>query len=221
MNAYISSDINMVKELDPKRHELALLQADWLEKGGTIEVLSGPSFKPAPERHEPPPKPVVPAKIEPPKPPKPLTAAAARQKTNRQIERDERTAERLKERNKLTEQARELALTMNYTQAMRATGKSRKLLMTIAKEGGFSFQVATYIGHQNLRPHEVDEAKDAKDAERIKAFKELGLTRNQAREKAGITFPAFIRILEKFQIDYPKAKRGGPRPAFFQKVPKQ
>lgn len=39
MSAYISTDLNMVKELDPQRHELALLQEAYLNKGGTIEVL--------------------------------------------------------------------------------------------------------------------------------------------------------------------------------------
>jgi hypothetical protein len=39
MGAYISNDLNMVKELDPQRHELALLQEAFLSKGGTIEVL--------------------------------------------------------------------------------------------------------------------------------------------------------------------------------------
>lgn len=61
----------------------------------------------------------------------------------------------------------------------------------------------------------MGEAKDVKDAERIKAFKEIGLTRNQAMEKTGISFTAFTRILAKFEIDYPKSARGGPRPAFY------
>jgi hypothetical protein len=39
MGAYISNDLNMVKELDPQRHELALLQEAFLNKGGAIQVL--------------------------------------------------------------------------------------------------------------------------------------------------------------------------------------
>ena len=217
MNAYISSDLNMVKELDPKRHELALLQEDWLEKGGTIEVLAGPSFKPAPVRYEPPPKP----KVVVDQTPKPPTAAAIRQKTRRQQERAERSAERAKERADLVDRIRNLAKTMNYSQTMAVTGMSRKALYVIAAEGEFSFQPAAYVGLQNLRRATVDEEKDTKDAERIKAFKEIGLTRNQAMEKAGISFTAFTRILAKFEIDYPKTGRGGPRPAFFPKAPKQ
>lgn len=39
MNAYISSDLNMVRELDPARSEIALKMQAFLEKGGTIQVL--------------------------------------------------------------------------------------------------------------------------------------------------------------------------------------
>lgn len=39
MGAYISNDLNMVKELDPQRHELARLQEAFLNKGGAIQIL--------------------------------------------------------------------------------------------------------------------------------------------------------------------------------------
>lgn len=39
MSAYISTDLNMVKALDPDRHALALQMEAFLNKGGTIEVL--------------------------------------------------------------------------------------------------------------------------------------------------------------------------------------
>lgn len=39
MNAYISNDLNMVKELEPARHELALQVEEYLSRKGTIEVL--------------------------------------------------------------------------------------------------------------------------------------------------------------------------------------
>ena len=216
MNAYISSDLNMVKELDPFRNELALLQAEWIGKGGTIEVLAGPSFKPAPVRYEPPPRP----KMVIDDTPKPPTAAAIRQKTRRQQERAERAAERAVERNKLVQSVRKLALTMTYAEAMERTGMSRKVLSAIALEGGFTFQTAAHIGYQNLRAHQIDDAQDAKDCERIKAFIEIGLSRTQAMNQMGIRFPRFNRLLDKFNIYYPKRK-AGPHPAFFPKAPKQ
>jgi hypothetical protein len=148
--------------------------------------------------------------------PKPPTAAAVRQKTKRQLERAERAVEREKERYDLVEHTRKLAETMTYAQAMEATGKSRKVLTAIALEGGFSFQTAAQIGYQNLRAHQADDAQDAKDCERIKAFLEVGLSRTQAMNQMGIRFARFNRLLVKGNIDYPK-RRAGPHPAFFAK----
>lgn len=217
MNAYISNDLNMVKELDPQRHELALKMEEFLKKGGTIAVLAGPSFEPPPKRYEPPPrKKVMPPKAKVMAEPKPVTAAAARQKTKRQKERDERAAAKAAERAQRIERARKLAETMNYAQAAEASGLSRKLLATLAKEGGFSFQPSGYIGLQNLRSNTIDDAQDAKDCERIKAFLEIGLSRTQAMNQIGIRFHRFNRLLEKGAIDYPK-RRAGPHPAFFAK----
>jgi hypothetical protein len=212
MSAYISTDLNMVKALDPDRHALALKMEAFLNKGGTIEVLQGPSFVPPPVRHEPPPRPKVVIDTTP----KPPTAAAIRQKTRRQKERAEREVERAKERYDLVDRTRKLAETMTYAQAMEATGKSRKVLTAIALEGGFSFQTAAQIGYQNLRAHQADDAQDAKDCERIKAFLEVGLSRTQAMNQMGIRFARFNRLLVKGNIDYPKRK-AGPHPAFFAK----
>jgi len=212
MNAYISNDLNMVKALDPDRHALALKMEAFLSKGGTIEVLQGPSFIPPPVRHEPPPRVVV-IKDTTPKPP---TAAAIRQKTRRQLERDERANAKAVIRAQQTDRARKLAATMTYAQAHEATGISRKLLATLAKEGGFSFQPASHIGLQNLRPTMTDDARDEEDAERIKALAKEGLSRTRAMSQIGMNFTRFNRLLAKFNIDYPK-RRAGPHPAFFAK----
>ncbi|WP_260455503.1 hypothetical protein [Pseudomonas baetica] len=206
----------MVKALDPERNRIELAREEFLSKGGTIEVLAGPSFKPAPVRYEPPPRP----KVVIDDTPKPPTAAAVRQKTRRQQERAERATERAVERSKLVQGVRKLALTMTYAEAMERTSMSRKVLSAIALEGGFNFQTAAHIGYKNLRAHQIDDAQDAKDCERIKAFIEIGLSRTQAMNQMGIRFHRFNRLLNKFNIDYPKRK-AGPHPAFFPKAPKQ
>jgi predicted DNA-binding protein (UPF0251 family) len=214
MNAYVSTELSMIQILDPQRHELALLQEAFLNKGGTIEVLQGPSFVPPPVRHEPPPKKKA-AKAKPVT--KPETPAWRDKLAQRDIEREERAIERSREKLELIKRIRKLAETMTYAQAIMSTGLSRRTLTNMAKANGFKFQRAAFKSQANLRCN-VDEEKDAKDAERIKAFKELGLTRNQAREKAGISYRAFTRILENFDIDYPKSNA---RPAFFPRAPKQ
>lgn len=212
MNAYISTDLNMVKELDPQRHELALKMEEFLSHGGTIEVLRGPSFVPPPVRHEPPPK-----KVAKPAPAKPVAILPSPTKmTLREIEREERSAIAVKARTELVEHVKALAETMSYAQVMDRTGLSRKILYTMAKAHGFSYQPAEYRNGWSANRGVADEAHDAKLAERIKAFLEVGLSRNQAQGQCGITFKTFVRILSKFNIDYPKRK-AGPHPAFFAK----
>jgi hypothetical protein len=213
MNAYISNDLNMVKELDPQRHELALLQEAFLSKGGTIEVLQGPSFVPPPARHEPPRRKRSPIKAKVVSEPVPRKIDKL---TQRDIDREERATARAKERAELIAKIRKLSETMNYAQAMEATGLSMRTLQKIAVDEGFKFQrAASYTSH-NLKRYVPDEAKDAKDAERIKAFMEIGLSRHQAMKQLGVGFKTFVRILAEFNIDYPKRK-AGPHQAFFAK----
>ncbi|KJZ41348.1 hypothetical protein [Pseudomonas fluorescens] len=211
MSTYISTDLNMVKALDPDRHALALQMEAFLNKGGTIEVLQGPSFVPPPVRHEP--LPTVKAK-----PVKQVVADSPYMDkiTQREIEREERLTTAAKARAALVEQVRKLAETMSYAQTMDRTGLSRKMLFTMSKEHGFSFQPAGYRNGWSSNRGMIDESHDEKLAERIKAFKEVGLSRNQAMGQCGITFKTFNRILIKFAIDYPKRK-AGPHPAFFAK----
>jgi hypothetical protein len=52
------------------------------------------------------------------------------------------------------------------------------------------------------------EARDAKFAERIRAFLELGITRRQVCGRLGIANKTLERILANHGIDYPKARRG-------------
>ncbi|MDR6163524.1 hypothetical protein [Pseudomonas fluorescens] len=215
MNGYISSDLNMVRELDPKRHELALLQAQWLEKGGTIAVLAGPSFEPPPKRYEPPPSKKV---------AKPATKPAATDTpymdkiTRRDMEREERVAQRAKDKERLVDRIRKLAETMTYAQAVEQTGMSRRTLQRIAAEERIQFVPAP--NGSNPRKARITDAQAEKYAERIRSFKEVGLTRNQATNQLGVTFRTFNALLDRFGIDYPKSSRG-PQPAFFPKPPKQ
>lgn len=213
MNAYISTDLNMVKELDPQRHELALQMEAYLGKGGTIEVLQGPSFKPPPVRYEPPPRKKSPIKAKAVKEPAPDKVDKL---TLRDLEREERRVIAAKARAELVKSVKKFAETMSYAEVIERTGLTRKMLYTMAKDHGFSFQPASYRGEGSNNRGVIDEAHDAKIAERIKAFKEIGLSRNQAMGQCGITFKTFVRILAKFEIDYPK-RIAGPHPAFFAK----
>lgn len=211
MHAYISTDLNMVKALDPDRHALALQMEAFLEKGGAIEVLQGPSFVPPPVRHDPPPT----VKAKPVKH-EGIDIAYVDKITQRDIDREERIAQRAKDKAERIALVRKLAATMTYSQAILRTGLPLRTLQKIAKENDFKFQPAIVNGHSNLKRQVQDDAVDAKNAERIKAFLEIGLSRNQAIAQLCTTFKTFNRLLTKFNIDYPK-RRKGPHPAFFAK----
>ena len=203
----ISTELSMIQMLNPRRHELASLQEAFLSKGGTIEVLEGPSFVPPPPRHEPPP--IVKAAKPKREPPKQNWLDKMAQ---RDIEREERQAQREKEKVDLIERIRNMAETMTYAQVISQTGMARRTLQRIAVENEFKFRPAI----SNRRPQRTTEADDIKRAERIRAFKEVGLSRYKAMTQLGVTFNTFNRLLDKFGIDYPKAKKG-PEPACFDK----
>lgn len=190
----ISTELSMIQMLNPRRHELASLQEAFLSKGGTIEVLEGPSFVPPPPRHEPPP--IVKAAKPKREPPKQNWLDKMAQ---RDIEREERVAKREQEKADQMERVRKLAETATYIQAELQTGLARRTLQRLAVEGGFKFQPAI----NNRRPQRASEADDKKNAERIMAFKEIGLSRYQAMSRIGVTHKTFGRLLLKFEIDYP------------------
>lgn len=212
----ISNLTNDVAYHRREANELASNVEAFLRKGGTIEVLEGPSFKPR-ERCEPPPTMKKPKPIQAKAEPKPVFVDKM---TLREKERAERRAMAAKERAELVEHVKALAETMNYAEAVQRTGLSRKMLYLMATKHGFSFKPAEYRNGSDKRRGLIDDAHDIKTAERIKAFKEIGVTRTQAIGSMGITSGTFNRILAKFDIDYPKRTKG-PAPAFFTKHAQQ
>ncbi len=117
---------------------------------------------------------------------------------------DMRTQARLK----LVEQIRLLGVTHTQTEVAAALGVSRRLIYNHAARYDITFKAPTRGGARNLVRKEVDEARDAKLAERIRAFLELGITRRQCCGKLAIGSKAFERIIAAHGIDYPKARRG-------------
>lgn len=212
----ISNLINDVAHHRREANEIAMQREEFLRKGGTIQVLEGPSFKPK-VRFEPPPS---------VKAPKPVAAkcedapVSVDKMTLRDIERKERQAIRARDRAELVERVKNLAETMSYSEVSQRTGLSRKILYTMATQHNFKFKPAEYRNGADKKRGRADEKYDANTAERINTFKEIGLTRNQAIDQLGVTFKTFNRILAKFDIDYPKATKG-PHPAFFPKQAQQ
>lgn len=228
MNAYISNDLNMVKELDPMRHELALLQADWLEKGGTIEVIPiGRSLLSAvPFNSETiPPSPV--AKKNP--------SAVKIQKSAKGIEEEERLAEKLKayyekgvvaaskDLHISTRRANYIAHQYGIKFACRGSYAARQedqalvpkikelILQNLTQDQmcaqlNISRTTLRRISSQNgLKSRgKVNRQKDLAMVERIKAIRDIGCTRAACARQLDINSKVLLRLISEYQIDYPK-----------------
>ena len=193
----ISNHLGMVEALRPASNELAAAVEQYLAAGGKIEVAEPPP-PPKPVAYvpqEPPaPKPFVRRRVEPvaPTPPTPL----------------ERQEEQRRQR---VAKVMEMAPTHTQKEVALATGIGRRTLLSMSKEFGFSFK------RVNQSPYSSPEHKAAIAkhelilAERIKAYKELGISRRQVCEKLHITNNTLKRLLDEHEIDYPLSRAGGNR----------
>lgn len=185
---------NEVERLRPAHDELVAQMAEFLARGGQIEEgpPSGYVARPITYSNQmpPAPKPFVRRRVE--ASPLPLDKD------------DIRTQARLK----LVEQIRQLGVTHTQTEVAAALGVSRRLIYNHAARYDITFKAPTRGGARNLVHKAVDKERDAKYAERIRAFMELGISRRQCCGKLAIGNKAFERIIAAHGIDYPKAQRG-------------
>ncbi|WP_025856105.1 hypothetical protein [Pseudomonas sp. CHM02] len=190
----ISNHLSLVEALRPASDELAAQVEQYLAAGGKIEVAEPIGYKPKPITYSnqmpPAPKPFVRRKVE--------TTPLPLDKT------DIRTQARLR----MAEQIRQLGVTLTQTEVAAELGVSRRLIYNYAARYDITFKAPTRGGAHNLVRREIDETRDAKLAERIRAFLELGITRRQCCGKLAIGNKAFERIIAAHGIDYPKARRG-------------
>ncbi len=87
-------------------------------------------------------------------------------------------------------------------------GVSRRLIYNHAARYDITFKAPTRGGARNLVHNVIDTERDAKFAERTRAFMELGISRRQCCGKLAIGSKAFERIIATHGIDYPKARKG-------------
>jgi transposase len=189
----ISNHLSMVEALRPASDELADQVAEFVAAGGEIEVAKPPPL----------PKPVVYVPQVPPAP-KPFVRRKAEADALPLDKEDIRTQERLR----LVEQIRQLGFTHTQTEVAAALGVSRRLIYNHASRYDITFKAPTRGGARNLVHNVVDKERDAKFAERIRAFMALGISRRQCCGKLAIGSKAFERIIAAHGIDYPKARQG-------------
>jgi transposase len=106
----------------------------------------------------------------------------------------------------LISQIAKMAETKSCCDIARELGMTYDQVKCIGSRNGFTFKKAENFGHQNVVHQFVDEQNDLRNVERIKAFKELGVTRRQAMARMEMGTSQFYRLLKKYQIDYPKAQ---------------
>lgn len=185
---------NEVERLRPAQEELAAQVAEFVAAGGQIEEGPASGYIP---------KPITYSNQMPPAP-KPFVRRRVEAEALPLDKDDIRTQARLK----LVEQIRQLGVTHTQTEVAAALGVSRRLIYNHAARYDITFKAPTRGGARNLVHNVVDKERDAKLAERIRAFMDLGISRRQCCGKLAIGNKAFERIIAANGIDYPKARQG-------------
>lgn len=194
----ISNHLSLVEALRPASDELAAAVDQYLAAGGKIEVAEPIGYKPKPITYSnqmpPAPKPFVRRRVEPIElpPPTPLEI-------------------RQEQRRKRVELVMQLAPTHTQSEVIEITGIGRRTLLAMSKEFDFKFKRSAHGGHNSPERKKALAERDAVLVERIKAYKELGISRRRVCVKLHITSGTLKRILEKYSIDYPMSAAGGNR----------
>jgi len=194
----ISNHLSLVEALRPASDELAAQVEQYLAAGGKIDVAEPIGYKPKPITYSnqmpPAPKPFVRRRVEPIEPPPP---------TPLEIQQEQRR--------KRVKWVMELAPTHTQSEVIEITGIGRRTLLAMSKEFDFKFKRSTHGGHNSPERKKALAERDAVLVERIKAYKELGISRRRVCVKLHITSSTFKRILEAYSIDYPLSAAGGNR----------
>ncbi|MGY2162186.1 hypothetical protein HX799_07440 [Pseudomonas tolaasii] len=197
----ISNHLSMVEQLRPASDELSSLTAQYLAAGGRIEEAEPYHYKPKPVTYSnqmpPAPKPFVRRRVEPVEPVEPPSP------TPLEIQKEQRR--------KRVELVMQLAPTHTQSEVIDATGIGRRTLLAMSKEFGFSFKRSSHGGFNSPERAKALAEREVLLVERIKAYKELGISRRRACVKLHITNNTLKRILDKYSLDYPMSGAGGNR----------
>ncbi|MDY7559910.1 hypothetical protein QN366_05090 [Pseudomonas sp. CCC3.2] len=103
----------------------------------------------------------------------------------------------------LVEKLRIMSRTMTQTEAAKSVGTSVSTVGRAGIEHGFAFRPAPNNGHKNVTLCRIDPAVDARNVERIKAMRNLGVSRRQAARQMGIGGELMLRLIADYDIDFP------------------
>lgn len=189
---------NEVERLRPLSNELAVAVEQFKAAGGQIEEGPASGYIPKPITYSsqmpPAPKPFVRRRVDPIEPPPPTKLEAQIEARNQRVAR-----------------VIELAPTHTQKEVAIATGIGRRTLLSMSKEFGFSFKRVHLPPNSSPENREAIAKHELILVERIKAYKELGISRRQVCEKLHITNNTLKRLLAEHMIDYPMSRAGGNR----------
>lgn len=226
---YISTDLNMVKALDPDRHALALQMEAFLNKGGTIEVIGiGRSlFSPIPFNSE-----VFSGSPNVAQPKRDLSVKFRKSPQAKAYEAE--IAEKLKayhdrgvvaaakDLHISTRRANHIAAQYGVKFACRVSLAARKedlalvpQIRALIIEGLTQDQMCArlHIGRTTLKRvagqnglkfrSQADHSKDLVLVERIKAIRDIGCTRAACARQLDINPKVLLRLIAEYEIDFP------------------
>lgn len=201
----ISLNLSTVQERQVESDRLAAAMADFLRRGGQVSELPGPRPAPRPYGYR-----TAPAPVESPDR-KPLPARRSKKETVQHLrivpDIEQAQAKRQKAPPIDLDQVREMAKSMTQSEVVKATGVNRKRLYTLAKANDFEFQPPANNPVDNLIHNTSNVIEDAKNVVRIKALRDLGVTRNQTAKHMGISRCYLQRLIRDYAIDFPVMKR--------------
>ncbi|WP_110949190.1 hypothetical protein [Pseudomonas bohemica] len=202
----ISLNLSTVQERQVESGRLAAAMADFLRRGGQVSELPGPRSAPRPYRYR-----TAPAPVESPDR-KPVPARRSKKETVQRLrivpDIEEAQAKTVKTAPLVDpDQIRDMAKIMTQGEVAKATGVSRKKLYTLAKAHGFEFQESATNPAENLVHNTSNVIEDAKNVVRIKALRDIGVSRNQAAKHMGISTCYLRRLIRDYAIDFPAMPR--------------
>lgn len=203
----ISLELSMVQHNQAESARLAAAMDEFISRGGQVSQVAGPIPAPRPYGYR-----AAPAPVDSPDR-KPLPARRSKKETMQSLriapDIEEAQAKVVTQKRPPADldRVRELAKTMSQRDVAGLTGISRKQLYSMARAYGFEFQAAANGGVANLVHNQSDPVEDAKNVERIKAMRDIGVSRSQAARHMGISTCYLRRLIRDYAIDYPVTKR--------------
>lgn len=173
----ISLELSSIQSNSSTQAMLDAAKAEFLAHGGRIQVLdrTASAERPAPVYGHAGPESVRNSRIK-----------AAQEKDAAELER-----------------IREMAARMTMRDVAQATGIGRGKLRSMAEKNDFTFQSGAEQKADWAHKSQTDEAKDARNVDRLKAFCAAGVTRQQAAKHMGVSIHVVVRLITQYGLDYP------------------